>query len=230
MAGDVDFGHDADMPRGRIGHDVAYLLLRIEAAVAGVPLTRPGVGQLALSATPAADFRQLGIRLDLDAEAVVVAKVPVEQVEFVHRHEVDEPLDELRAEEVPRIVQHEPPPAEARLIDDLAAGDFPLDATLHGAGKDLHRQKLLQRLDAVEHAGGRGATDFDVFRSDPQSVAFFASNARNRPLVRDQNKSTVARRKDAGRAPGMDPVTGVEHGGQQFALLFASAVGIDFRG
>ena len=80
---------------------------------------RPGVGQLALRAPPAADFGQLGIRLDFDAKTFVVAEVPVEHIELVHRHQVDEPLDVVRVEEVPRLVQHEAAPGETRLIGDL---------------------------------------------------------------------------------------------------------------
>ena len=128
------------MPGGRVSHNVANLLLRIEAAIAVKRLAALRIGQLALRAPPAADLRQLRIRLYFDAKAVVVAKVPVQQVQLVHGHEVDEPLDELRALKMPRVIQHEPPPGEAGLIDDLATRDFPLDALLLTFREDLHGQ------------------------------------------------------------------------------------------
>ena len=51
-------------------------------------------------------------------EALVIRDVPVEHVELVHLHEVDEVQDGLDPDEVPGGVQHEPAVLETGVVDD----------------------------------------------------------------------------------------------------------------
>ena len=123
MAGDFDFGDDVDVAGGGVAHDVADLLLGVEAAV-GHGLVRhhrvqrvPG-GSLG---PPRAHAGELRILVDLHAPAVVVGEVPVELVDLEERQHVDVLLHEGGVEEVARHVEMGAAVAEARVVGDLAA-------------------------------------------------------------------------------------------------------------
>ena len=122
MAGHLDFGHDGHVPPGRVGHDLADFVLRVETAVA-FAVARGLVA-------PGADFRELGILLDLDPPALVFGEVPVQRVQLMGGQQVDVVFDELLAEEVPAFVQQQAAPGEPRLVFDPAAGKLPLHAGL----------------------------------------------------------------------------------------------------
>ena len=86
------------MPRSRSVRDhVAHLLLRVVLAVG-------------------AHLLQLGIPLALDAEALVFAEVPVEDVHLHRGHAVDVALDHVDRLEVAAHVDHQAAPGEARLV------------------------------------------------------------------------------------------------------------------
>ena len=75
------------------------------------------------SPSPAADFGQARIAFDLQTPGLIVGQVPVEDVELVHRHPVDEALDELGRLIVTGGIQHQTAPGEPRRILDRNGGD-----------------------------------------------------------------------------------------------------------
>src|SRR5690606_31629651 len=93
----------------------------------------------------AADFGELRVLPDLHAPALVVGQVPVQDVELVQGHRVDDLLDLVHAPEVARGVHHEAAPGKARRI---------LDAHRRkpGAGR-IDGGQLQQGHGAVEQAG-----------------------------------------------------------------------------
>ena len=104
MARHLDLGHDGHVPPGRISHDLADIVLGVETAVAFAV----ALGLIA----PGADFRELGILLDLDPPALVFGEVPVQRVQLVGGQQVDAMFDERLAEEVPAFVQQQSPPGK----------------------------------------------------------------------------------------------------------------------
>ena len=90
------------MPLGRIGDDLADVVLRVEPAV--VPLPSPFGLQSESIRRATSRFRELGILLDLDPPALVLGEMPVERVHLVDGQEVDRMLDEILAEEVAAFV------------------------------------------------------------------------------------------------------------------------------
>src|SRR5690606_24123921 len=110
---------DGDVARRRMRDDVTYVLFRVEAAVtprlAGFGIDVFGGGGAGGHA-PRADLRELRIRVDGDAPALVVREVPVQHVELVQRHPVEHALHGPGRDPVARRVQHQPAPGEARLV------------------------------------------------------------------------------------------------------------------
>ena len=99
VAGQVDFGDDGDTQVGGILHDVAQFVLRIESAIGGVVVVVPLFGNHRFAAH-AAHFGQTGVLLDFDAPALVVGEVPVQRVELVHGHDVENAFHLVGREEV----------------------------------------------------------------------------------------------------------------------------------
>ena len=122
VSGHLDLRNDRDVARGRVGDDLAHLLLRVEAAVeprlAGrrIDVGR-GSGPAGTRQAPTSVSR--GYFLISRRQRLVVGQVPVQHVELVQRHRVDEALDELRRLVVARRIEHQAAPAEARRIVDL---------------------------------------------------------------------------------------------------------------
>lgn len=142
MAGHFDFGHHVDVSLGGILHHVANVLLGVEAAVGGAVVLAITIsaehGFLAL----AADFGELRILLDLDSPALVVGEVPVERVQLVHRHEVDEAVDFALLHKVAGGVEHESAPLEAGGVFDFDGAELNVSGLC--AGCELGgREKLL---------------------------------------------------------------------------------------
>src|SRR5687768_9016909 len=98
MTRHIDLGDNRDTAIGRVTYDAPHGFLRIIAAVdawptgGGVDVRRGGApGRHA----PGADRSQLWVLADLETPALIVGQVPVQHVELVQRHPVDEALDEL---------------------------------------------------------------------------------------------------------------------------------------
>ena len=176
VAGQVDLRHHVDVESGGVGDNLADLILGEETAIALEGFAMTGVRQRALGAAPGADLGQLRIFLDLDAPAIIVGQMHVEDIEFLCRHRIQQVLGVLDIEEVPGIIQHVAAPGKPRLVFNLAAGHDPVDFRLPGLGKDCDRQQLPQGLATVEKAGGCGGDDGHAGRTDRQAVAFFAQS------------------------------------------------------
>ena len=162
----VDLGHDVYAPLRRIGDDVLDLLLRIPAHDGDV---------VDLSVLPAVDLRlvalaaDLGeqrILLDLNAPALIVGQMPMQHVELVQTHEVEDLFDLLFAEEVARLVDLEPSPLKARTVLDARARDGRLAALF-----ELRERRHAQRLHAVDRAAPVRSGDLDAVLADRQLVA-----------------------------------------------------------
>ena len=143
MARHIDLGHDRDVAGRCVRDDLADLVLGIETAVE----PRPSRGRIDVGCrsrtrrhAPGADFSQLRILLDLDAPSLIVRQVPLQHVELVQRHRVDEPLDELRRLVVTRRVQQQAAPAKARRIVDLSARECSMTPR-RAATTSPHRRK-----------------------------------------------------------------------------------------
>ena len=100
VAGHFDLRHDGDVALRRVPHDASHRILRIKAAVEA-RLARRGVEVALCRAagrdTPGADFGKARVAVDLEPPGLVVGQVPVQHVEFVQRHPLDQSLDEFRA-------------------------------------------------------------------------------------------------------------------------------------
>ena len=162
VAGHVDFRNDGDMAGRGVGHHVAYLFLRVMAAVpvGGAVGVAPGV---ALRHAAAADLGEPGVALDLDAPALVIGEMPMEGVELVRGHRVEQGLDLLHTPEMPRRVEHQPAPGEARRVLDP-----------HRRQRHHHRlrpgKQLPQRHRAIEQSMFVAGFDADAVIVDVQRV------------------------------------------------------------
>ena len=133
MPRQVDLRHDRDVPRRRVVHDLLQVVARVEVRpvrlrvlVDGVTVA-PGQAPERRAAqgrrrTHRAVLGEFGQPRHVDAPALVLGEVPVQDVQLVHRHRVDEAAHDLLPEEVPPFVQHEPAPLERRRILYLYAG------------------------------------------------------------------------------------------------------------
>ena len=92
---------------------------------------------------------EFGVALALDAEALVVGEVPVEDVQLDRGHGVEIALDHFDRHPVARHIEHQAAPGEARLVFDVDGGRF----EAIGAERD----QLRKGRESVKGAGhGRG--------------------------------------------------------------------------
>ena len=116
--------------------------------------------------------RQFRILLDLDAPAVAVRQMPLQRVQLLLRHHIQEILHFLLGEEMPAAVQQQPAPREPRPVLDPHGRHGPGPGLLdfrraeHGG-----REKLQEGLRAIEHPGRATAGDRDPLRRNLQPVA-----------------------------------------------------------
>jgi hypothetical protein len=101
VAGDVDLGDDGDVPFPGVRDDLADVVLRVVTAVRGLVPQRRGPVPPFGAGAPGADLGEPGVALDLDAPALVVGEVEVEDVEFVGGEEVEVAQDVVLGHEVP---------------------------------------------------------------------------------------------------------------------------------
>src|ERR1700722_10325491 len=159
MRGDIDLGEDGHKALGGVGNDLAHLVLGVEAAGrCGFAYLRGRVFAPAAGAgdAPRAVLGEGGHAFDLDAPALVVAEVEVQDVVFIADHVVDIVFDLFFGEEVTAYVEHEAAPAEAGVVGDLGAGYFGA-----GGGRRPGGDELEQGLNTVEDPGGGIGADAD---------------------------------------------------------------------
>ena len=165
VRGHFDFRDEHDVEAGGVADQVADVLLRVETAEAGVG----GGGRCGLhlgKVHPRADLRELGVFSDFDSPAAVVGQMDLEAIELVDGHGVQEVLDILHGDEMPRRVDQQPSPAEPRRIGDADAGDRPLSLFGFLWAEDGRREKLAKGLDGVEQTGGLIGPNANGLRRD----------------------------------------------------------------
>ncbi len=198
----VDLWHHVDEPLARVGDDRRVLALR---EVPAFPPADRGATAVA---------RETGPGADREAPALIVRQVEVEPVELVEAHEVDQPLDVVHAEEVPRHVEHRPAPGEARPVVDRAARESPRPGST-GVCFDRRRQELTKGLCAPEEPGR--ATGGDRCRSavDDEPVPLVTE----RPVAGREREDDVAIRRGtrAGHDGEAEAGRGPEARGQQLS-------------
>ena len=170
VAGQVDFGDDGDTQVGGILHDVAQLVLRIESAVGGVVVVVPLFGNHRFAAH-AAHLGQAGVFLDFDAPALVVGEVPVQRVELVHGHDVENAFHLVGREEVAGYVQVEAAVSESRSVVDGCAGNRPVGIGCQRVAIDGGREQLFDGLQGKAYAVGGSCGNFDFALTDVQAVS-----------------------------------------------------------
>lgn len=121
---------------------------------------------------PGAGLGQARVALDLDAPALVVGEVQVEDVQLVGGQQVQVAQDVVLGQEVPGDVEHHAAPAEAGLVLDDDGRDLPGAARGEGcAPEGVGAEELTEGLRAPEDAGRGAAGDTDGVRLDGQAVA-----------------------------------------------------------
>ena len=162
VAGHFDLRNDGDVPLGSVPDDFPDILMGVKASVGlGVVLACEGIaaffpGEIALSDAPGYAVGQVGKGMYLQAPAGCVRQVEVQDVQFEQGHRVHLLEQKRLSLEAAGFVYHEPPVAETRPVEDLAAGE---DVLFVHPGKGL---ELGQGLPGSEFSGrGKGA-DSDV--------------------------------------------------------------------
>jgi hypothetical protein len=141
VSGHFYLGDDRDVSRPRVPNDVLVVLLREKASGSAADLCERSY------------CGQLRTRVDLNSPALIVGEMEVQDVELVERHDIDVLLDLPHGQEMACDVEHSAAPAKARLVHDSQRWHGP-DAARHAHVRfDLDRQKLPDRLDAMEEAG-----------------------------------------------------------------------------
>jgi len=171
VARHLDFRHDRDVTLGGVSHDLLRLLLCVETAVGFIRATREcHVRAHRLATGP--HVGELRVLLDLQPPALVVREVPVEGVELVHGHLVEQVFDFAHRLEVPARIEHEATPFEARGVDDVHAR---YAVACIGIGQQLpvgHR--------AVEQPGFVVRGDADASVADIEGIGFTTLDRRLR--------------------------------------------------
>ena len=161
----VDFRNDRDIAFRRVSHDFPGLFLRIETAVRLAVILARVTSDHRLAAF-GADFRQLGILLDFDTPSLVFRQMPVEAVDVMQGQHVDVRLDFIHAEHVAAHIEHHATVAEARRVVDFHRRQF------HGSCPFMHRHRLAERLDAIEHTRFRRSGNLHLAVVHLQPVRF----------------------------------------------------------
>ncbi len=114
-------------------------------------------------------FGEFGEALAFSAEALVVAQVPVEDVELHQRHAVEVALDDVDGLKVAAYVDHEAAPAETRLVVDDRSGDDRFAVT--------EGSQLEQGFEAVHDADDRRGLERNALGGDVELVGLVLVDA-----------------------------------------------------
>jgi hypothetical protein len=88
----------------------------------------------------------------------------LQSVELVQRHHVEEAQHVLLGDKVTGRIDQQTAPHKARMVRDLHAGHVPRNTVHSRWTQDRRRQKLPQRLDAIEQPRRLRRNDRDPFR------------------------------------------------------------------
>ena len=107
MTRQVYLRDDFYMTFGSVLNHLTYLFLSVVSTIAAVSLTIGGGTHLPVS-SPGSFLRELRVLAYLNPPAVVVGQMPVEAVELMGRHPVDEPEHMFSVKECAGDIQHRP--------------------------------------------------------------------------------------------------------------------------
>ena len=102
-------------------------------------------------AAAAADPGQARVFFDLDPPALVVGQVPVKNIQLVHRHRIQKPVEELDRRKMPAHIEHRPPPGKSRAIRDADEWDLPSDPIPRATAENRRGKKLQKRLGSAKN-------------------------------------------------------------------------------
>ena len=174
MARHFDFRDDGHASFGGEPDNVFDLLLGVETAVHlltfGVIYKAERLGPVAVTGSEGALFGEEGILFGLHSPATVVDEVPVEDIHLVHGQPVDVALDEIYAEEVSADVKVHSAPFESGFVENVEAGDGPVDARGLLGAFDLVRKELAEGLNRVVGARFFARLNCDLARADSKGV------------------------------------------------------------
>ena len=161
----VHFRNNGDEALGGIGHDFLGLFLCVEAAD-GCAIELAGAGSRDGLLAHGADFRQFGIFLDFDAPALVFRQMPVENVDIVEGHHVNQFLQVVHREEMTAHVNHKATVAVLREVLHRTCGQCAQCFTVRDG------QRLVDGLHAIEYASLSLSVQGHLVGSDVQHIAF----------------------------------------------------------
>ena len=190
MSRHVNLRNDVDAAYRRVCHYLFNVLLRVKSTVKRVSFHhfQLAFGNLivrvvihfgkshtlavvAVEGAPCPFFGQQRIFFDFHTPALVIGQVPVELVQFVERHHVQQFLDLLLGIEVARYVQHQAAPLQAGRIFDGYGRHAPFHSVYYLVRFNLGRKQLAQRLDARNHSSVIVSFDLDSLGRDIQQVS-----------------------------------------------------------
>ena len=218
VAGHVYLGHDGDVAIGRVAHDIAHLVLRVETTVADrLSCFRVDAGRTRRNA-PSADLGQAWIFPDLQSPALVVGQVPLQDIELVQGHCIDEQLDLVRCLHVPRGIEHQAAPGKSRLVFDVLRPQ-----PGRPAPRRVGRCQLQQTGCAVEQAVRLAGGNADGVARHIQHVAFVAGYRCRRVQLEDNRRLGRRRgmRGDRQRQAARRGEAGAEMPGNPFDFRIA---------
>ena len=171
----IKFGDNLHVALRSVGHDVLELLLGVVAGLHPVVVTGSGSAQLRQIAEVhgiAVLIHHIGVVLNLQAPALVVAQVHVQLVDLILGHVVDLALHFIHREEVAGHVQLHAAVAVSGCVRDIGTGSGPGHVADQRVALDLAGEHLAQRLQAVIHAACALGGDGHTVCGDGQLIAF----------------------------------------------------------
>ena len=166
----INLRNHGDITVGSIFHHFPHILLGVTAAVRSVVVESRHAPDDCLR-TFRAHLGKPGIAVDLHTPSLVLGEMPVEGVDVVECQHIDELLDEAHLEIMAGTVEHRTPITEAGIIGNADSREVDLLRL-------LQRQRLAQRLDAVEHAARRLALHRNALGLHGDDIPIFVLNFR----------------------------------------------------
>ena len=164
------------MTLGGVAHDFTDVVLRVEAAVRLAVVHAFPVFVVASDegfAAFGADLRQPGIFPDLDAPSLVVGQMPVEFIQFVKSHHIQQFLHFFFSREMTGNIQHQPSPTETGCISDLNSRNTPINILYHRWRLYLCRQKLAKGFNTGNNTAIGISLDLNFTGSNVQRIGTF---------------------------------------------------------
>ena len=151
MARKVNLRNNCDSEVSSISHDILDFLLCIESAITGVVKFVPVLADHG-TVSPGTDFSKLRIFLDFDSPSLVLSKMPVETVQLICCHHVQESLHLIDIEKMTGNVKMHSSVCESRLVLDGSARENPLCRRL-ALSVECSRKHLADGLCSISETG-----------------------------------------------------------------------------